>query len=71
MILRIGQIAPDGVAIDIPWEEWEVDGSVFIPCVDTDKAVKELKSTARQKNIKIECRIRIEEYFGIRAWRIA
>jgi len=71
MILKIGQIDPDGVAIDIPWDEWEVDSSVFVPCIDTDKAMKQLKAIARQRDMKIECRIRIEKYFGIRAWRVA
>lgn len=71
MILKIGQIAPDDVAVEIPWDDWSVDASVFVPCVNTDLAIKQLRREAKERGMKIECRIRIEKYFGIRAWRIS
>jgi len=49
-----------------------VSYSVFILCINTQAAVKQVKDIAKQKNWKVETRVVIEnEKLGIRVWRIS
>lgn len=69
-VLKVGQINPDGVPITIPWDDIEPEKTFFVPCINTLECSKQLQREARKRKMKLECRIRIEEYFGIRAWRV-
>ena len=45
--------------------------SVFIPCIDTSTAVKQLQTTAKNKKWQVETHVRIENgKLGVRMWRI-
>jgi|TARA_B110000977_G_C10955385_1_gene446368 hypothetical protein len=47
-----------------------VGASVFIPCIDTEKAKEQLAKVAELKSWQVEIRVRIEdEMFGVRIWR--
>jgi len=47
-----------------------VGASVFIPCVDTEKAKEQLTKIAVEKSWQVAWRVRIEDkMFGLRIWR--
>ena len=71
-VLKTYDLAPDGIHIKVNWECMLVSYSVFILCINTQAAVKQVKDIAKQKNWKVETRVVIEnEKLGIRAWRIS
>ena len=45
-IIRLNDLHPDGVRIRVSWEKMIVNASVFIPCIDTDTALKQVKNIA-------------------------
>ena len=68
--LRLDDLDPDGVKISIKWDKFVVGASVFIPCIDTEKAKKQLKRVASLKQYQISIQIRIENgMWGVRTWR--
>jgi len=47
-----------------------VGASVFVPCVDTEKAKQQLEKVAELKSWQVATRVRIESgIFGVRMWR--
>ena len=47
-----------------------VNSSVFVPCIDTDLAVKDLKRITEAKGWKTVTKVRIESgKRGVRIWR--
>ena len=72
MVLRQDDLNPDGIKIRVNWEHMLISYSVFILCINTQAAVKQVKDIAKQKNWKVETRVVIEnEKLGIRVWRIS
>lgn len=70
-ILRDYDLAPDGVQVVVDWDDMHVGTSVFIPCVNTDKAKEQVKELFREKAWQYLMRVRIEDgRLGVRAWRI-
>jgi len=68
--LKTDDINPDTVKIIIQWDKMVVGASVFIPCIDTEKAKQQLEKVAELKSWQVEMRVRIEnEMFGVRIWR--
>jgi len=68
--LKIDDINPDAVKIIIQWDKMVVGASVFIPCVDTEKAKEQLTKIAVEKSWQVAWRVRIEDkMFGLRIWR--
>jgi hypothetical protein len=48
-----------------------VGASFFIPCLDTDDALKQVKKTTNRLRYKITARVVIEKgIYGLRVWRI-
>jgi hypothetical protein len=48
-----------------------IGASVFIPCVNTEKAKQQMKKIAEDKSWQVAVRVCIEnEMFGVRIWRI-
>ena len=65
-----GHIDPDGVLINVRWDLLEKDMSVFIPCVNTVRAMNQVKYISRTLDIKLKSTVRIERgRYGIRVWR--
>lgn len=63
-------IRPDGVLIRIFWDKFEIGSSAFIPCLNTTKAVVQIRSVLKSKNMKFDHTARIENgYYGLRIWR--
>jgi len=68
--LKTDDINPDTVKIIIQWDKMVVGASVFVPCIDTEKAKQQLEKVAELKSWQVAMRVRIEnEMFGVRIWR--
>jgi len=68
--LRTDDLNPDGVRIIVAWDELVVGASVFIPCINTEEAMKQAAKIVVEKDFKTEARVVIEdEILGIRIWR--
>jgi hypothetical protein len=69
-VLRTDELAPDGVKIVILWNAMVINSSVFVPCIDTDLAVKDLKRITKAKGWKTVTQVRTESgKRGVRIWR--
>jgi len=68
--LKTDDINPDTVKIIVQWDKMVVGASVFVPCIDTEKAKQQLEKVAELKSWQVAMRVRIEnEMFGVRIWR--
>jgi len=68
--LKTDDINPDTVKIIIQWDKMVVGASVFVPCIDTEKAKQQLEKVAELKSWQVATRVRIEsKIFGVRMWR--
>tara|TARA_R110000787_G_scaffold60667_1_gene137533 strand:- start:621 stop:848 length:228 start_codon:yes stop_codon:yes gene_type:complete len=69
-VLKTSDLNPDGVRIIVTWDELVVGASVFIPCINTEEAMKQAAKIVVEKDFKTEARVVIEdEILGIRIWR--
>jgi hypothetical protein len=69
--MKLGQVCPDGVVIDINWDDFEVGMSVFIPAVNLTRLNKQMQTIAKTKGIQVKGFDRIEnKKLGMRFWRI-
>lgn len=69
--LMLTDISPDGVRIVIDWSRFVPGASVFIPCINTEKAIRHLTKAAEVSSADIVQRIRIEDgKYGVRVWRL-
>ena len=70
-VLKTDDLNPDGVRIVVNWDNMVVNASIFVPCVDTDKAIKQVKNIALIKGWEVVTRVTIENNkFGLRVWRM-
>ena len=69
-ILKIDEIAPDGVRIVLQWEKFVVGSSMFVPCINTEEAIKQVKRICKEKGFTITCKVVIyNDKFGLRITR--
>lgn len=69
---KIGDLYPDGVTITVDWDAMDVEMSVFIPCIDSEKAKEQVKKVAKGRGWKMKYQARIEDArFGLRVWRLS
>ena len=69
-ILRTYDLNPDGVRVVVNWEKMVVNASIFIPCVNTEEALSQIKRITVEKGWGVETKVLIEdEKLGLRAWR--
>ena len=72
MVLKQDDLNPDGIHIKVNWERMLISYSVFILCINSASAIKQIKDIAKRKNWKIETRVVIEDdKLGVRAWRVS
>ena len=70
-MLKLHDLNPDGVRIIVDWDSMKTGMSVFILCVNTEKAVKQIKNIVQSKKWKVETRVVIEDgKLGVRIWRV-
>lgn len=69
-VLKISDLNPDGVRIIVAWDELVIGASVFIPCINTEEAMRQAAKIVVEKDFKTEARVVVEdEILGIRIWR--
>ena len=69
-ILKTHDLDPDGVRIVVKWEDMVAGASIFIPCINTEEAMRQAAKVLVEKDYKTEARVVIEnEILGIRIWR--
>lgn len=69
--MRLGQLCPDGVVIEVNWKNFEVGSSVFIPAINLAELEKQVKNIAIKMGFQIKSAERIEKSkLGMRFWRI-
>ena len=69
-ILRTYDLNPDGVRVVVNWEKMVVNASIFIPCVNTEEALSQIRRITEEKGWSVETKILIEdEKLGLRVWR--
>lgn len=69
--LMVTDISPDGVRVVIDWSKFVPGASVFIPCVNTAKALEHFVEAGGVRRSDITHRIRVEDgKYGIRIWRL-
>jgi len=65
------QINPDGVTININWENFVVGTSLFIPAINLSALDKQMQIVAKDNNLKIKGFERVEAgKLGMRFWRL-
>jgi len=68
--LRTYDIAPDGVRIVIDWNKFVVGSSMFIPCINTTAAVRQITKITNNRLQQITTKIVVEnDLLGVRVWR--
>ena len=66
-----GEINPDGVPIKIPWRDFVVGASVFIPAVNITRLARQMNVAARKRNMALKWAERSESgKLGARFWRL-
>jgi hypothetical protein len=71
MRLKQTDISPDGVRIVIDWDKFVVGTSVFIPCLNTKKAIADIVDASGIPKKDLLKRISIEGgKYGIRVWKL-
>lgn len=70
-MMRLGQLCPDGVVIEVNWDALEVGMSVFIPAVNLKELKKQVQTVANALQITLKSADRIENgRLGMRFWRV-
>lgn len=64
------QINPDGVPIEVDWDKFTVSASVFVPCINTLRASRQVKKITSGMGMQVQIVPRAEnKKWGIRIWR--
>ena len=70
-MLKTDDLDPDGVRIVVNWENMVVNASIFIPCINVEKAKNQVYKITKAKNWEIIIRATIENNkFGLCIWRM-
>lgn len=69
-VLREYDLNPDGVRVIVDWEDMDIGTSIFVPCVNTEEAKKQIKMFFSKQTWDYLIRVRIEGgKLGVRVWR--
>ena len=71
MRIRLTDISPDGVRMVVDWSKFTPGSSMFIPCINTGKALEHVMEAGQLDKSSLEKRIGIENgKYGVRLWRM-
>ena len=71
LVLRIDDVNPDGVRIRVNWDAFVVGASLFIPCINVTKGIRQLNAISRSKGFTIRSLAVVEnDKIGVRTWRM-
>jgi hypothetical protein len=60
-----------GLSFKVNWRNFVVGSSFFIPCLDQEAALMQIKRTTKRLRYKIKTQIVVEKgIIGLRIWRI-
>lgn len=69
-MMRTFDINPDGVKLEINWEDMVIGASLFVPCINTNKARQQLERIAEDWGWEFIIKVVLENHkWGIRLWR--
>jgi hypothetical protein len=69
-VLMVDDLHPDGIRIIVNWEGMHVGASLFVPCLNTQKAKDQVVTLFKRKKWQVKTKIAIENgKLGIRIWR--
>ena len=69
-VLKIDDLDPDGLRVTVKWEDMGVKSSIFVPCVNTEKAAEQLRKLAKRKKWEFDIQVCVEGgKLGLRVWR--
>ena len=69
-MLKTGDIDPDGIKVVVNWDKMVIGASVFVPCINTQKAIDQCKNIFKRKCWQLEIRVIIQDNkLGVRIWR--
>tara|TARA_R110002020_G_C15758332_1_gene726848 strand:+ start:254 stop:469 length:216 start_codon:yes stop_codon:yes gene_type:complete len=69
-MLKLDDIAPDGVRIIVRWDKMVIGASVFVPCINARKAREQVNVIFKRKGWQYKAKTTIEsEKLGVRIWR--
>jgi hypothetical protein len=69
-VLRNYDLSPDGVKIAVDWDTMHVNTSIFILCINTEEAKKQVKNVFVQRKWQFLTKIWVENgCLGLRVWR--
>jgi hypothetical protein len=72
MTLKTHDLNPDGVRIVVDWGAMVVGSSIFVPCIDTDKALTQIKRICvDEMGWDVIAKAVISgSHTGVRVWRL-
>ena len=71
MRLKHSDISPDGVRIVIDWDKFVVGTSIFIPCLNTKRAIADIVDASGIPKSDLIKRVCIEGgMYVVRVWRM-
>lgn len=71
-ILKTYDLNPDGVHIVVNWDKMGINASVFILCINTVEATKQIKRIFISRGWGSEIRTVVEDdKLGVRVWRMS
>lgn len=69
-MLNKKKLNPDGVDIKISWASLNVTDSVFIPCINTNRARRQVLNIVKELDMRVKIVVCSSNgYLGIRVWR--
>tara|TARA_R110000796_G_C14257037_1_gene399396 strand:+ start:186 stop:413 length:228 start_codon:yes stop_codon:yes gene_type:complete len=69
-VLKVDDLNPDGLRVTVNWDGMGVKSSIFVPCVNTEKAKNQLQKLAERKKWEFDMQVCIEnKKLGLRVWR--
>ena len=69
--IRLTDILPDGVRIFVDWDKFVPGASVFIPAINTIKAIDHVTDATKLTKKDITYRVSVENgKHGVRVWRL-
>jgi len=73
MAIRTNEdLDPDGVRMVVLWDQLQVTNSFFIPCVNTTKAISQVRSIFKTRGWQARVVITTQDdILGVRIWRTA
>ena len=69
-MLMVDDLAPDGICITVNWDKMVIGASIFVPCINTQRAKEQVVKLCKGRRWQATIKIVIEnDKLGIRIWR--